>query len=160
MSESTMELLPSWFNLCGSQTGLQGPGGSPTLSSLPPPQLQPPGWQADGLLPKLLHDLSDPGHVGFAKCEVTPCGPHVIANHAVLGGCSEAFGLCCDHILSRVQEAPVIPIVGCGKENQGRLRAALANANPASPPPRPAPWARERLSGWQRGILAPADANS
>lgn len=97
-------------------------GRSPALSSLPPPQLQPPGWQADGLLSELLHDLSDPGQVGFAEREVALRGPHVIADHAVLSGRGETFCLGCDHILSRVEEAPVIPIAGCEKET-GELRA-------------------------------------
>lgn len=91
-------------------------GRSPTLPPLPAPQLRPPGWQADGLLPELLHDLSDPGQVGFAEREVAPRGPHVVADHAGLGGRGETFRLSCDHILSRVQEAPVIPIAGCEKE--------------------------------------------
>lgn len=99
-------------------------GRSPALSSLPPPQLQPPGWQADGLLPELFHDLPDPRQVGFAECEVALSGPHVIADHAVLGGGGEPFRLGCDHILSGVQEAPVIPIAGC-EEKGGEFRAVL-----------------------------------
>lgn len=99
-------------------------GRSPALSSFPPPQLQPPGWQADGLLPELLHDLSDPGQVGFAECEVALCGPHVIADYAVLGGRGETFCLGRDHVLSGVQKAPVIPITGCEKK-AGEVRAAL-----------------------------------
>lgn len=98
--------------------------GSPALSSLPAPQLQSPGWQADRLLPELLHDLSDPGQVGFAEREVAACGPHVVADHAVLGGRGETFRLGCDRILSGVQEAPVIPIAGCEKQAEG-FRAAL-----------------------------------
>lgn len=97
---------------------------SPTLSSLPPPQLLPPGGQADRLLAELLHDLSDSGQVGFAEREVAPRGPHIIADHAVPGRRGETFCLGCDHILTRVQEAPVIPITGCEKK-AGELRAAL-----------------------------------
>lgn len=107
-----MELQPRRFNLQGSGHDSRV-GRSPALSSLPPLQLQPPGWQADGLLSELLHDLSDPGQVGFAEREVALRGPHVIANHAVLSGRGETFCLGCDHILSRVEEAPVIPVAGC-----------------------------------------------
>ena len=91
-------------------------GTSPALPSLPPAQFQPPGWQADGLLPKLFHDLPDPGQVGFAESEVTPCGPHVVADHAVLGGRGEPFRFGRDHVLPGVQEAPVVPIAGCEKK--------------------------------------------
>jgi hypothetical protein len=98
VSKSTTELLLGWVSL-----RLKCPGESRTLSSLPSPQLQPPGGQTDRLLPKLRHDLSDPCQVGLAENEVTSCGPHVIADHAVLGRDSIAFRLGRDHIFSRVQ---------------------------------------------------------
>lgn len=59
VSESSTELRPAWFNLQGSGcVSSVGGQGSPALSSLPAPQLQSPGWQADRLLPELLHDRS------------------------------------------------------------------------------------------------------
>lgn len=71
-----------------NQDGLicRGPGhdsrvGGHPLSRLSAPQLQPPGWQADrAAFSELLHDLSDPGQVGFAEREVALRGPHVIAD--------------------------------------------------------------------------------
>lgn len=135
-------------------------GRSPALSSLPPLQLQPPGWQADGLLSELLHDLSDPGQVGFAEREVALRGPHVIANHAVLSGRGETFCLGCDHILSRVEEAPVIPVAGCEKKT-GELRAVPSNNDTNQPCySKTSLLARERPGDRQCGIRAPANANS
>lgn len=87
-----------------------------------------------------MHDLSDPGQVGFAESEVALSGPHVIANHAVLGGRGETFRLGCDNILSGVQEAPVIPVTGCEKK-QRNSEQLLSNAETTSPViPQPAPW--------------------
>lgn len=109
--------------ICRGPGPVSSVGRSPALPSLPPPQLQPPGWQADGLLPELFHDLPDPGQVGFAEGEVALRGTHVIADHAVLGGRGESFRLGSDHVLAGVQEAPVIPIAGC--EEKGREFRAI-----------------------------------
>lgn len=102
----------------------RGSGQSPSLPPPSSPQLQPAGWQAERLLPKFLHDLPDPGQVGFAQREVAASGPHVVANHAVLCRCREAFCLGRHYVLSRVQEAPVIPVAGCGE----RTRAAQSGS--------------------------------
>lgn len=129
--------------ICGGLGCVSSAGRCPSLPSLPPPELQPPGWQADRLLPELLHDLSDPGQVGLAESEVALSGPHVIANHAVLGGRGETFRLGCDNVLSGVQEAPVIPVTGCEKK-QRHSEPLFSNAETTSPViPRPAPGQRE-----------------
>lgn len=101
---------------------LKCPRGSPTLPPLSSSQLQAPGGEVDRLLPKRLHDFSYPSQVCLAEYEVTPSGSHVVADHAVLGGGDKALCLCGDHVFTRVQEAPVIPIAGW-EEKAGDLRA-------------------------------------
>lgn len=131
--------------LCKSLGRVSDVQGSPVLPSLSAPQPRPPGGHADGLLPKLLHDLPDPGQVGLAEREVALRGAHVVADHAVLGGGGEALGLGRDHVFARIQEAPVIPVAGC-EEKPGRLRAVLVYTNtrgrfqgcPGGEPRRPA----------------------
>lgn len=92
----------------------------PPLPS-PRPLPQPPRRQAQGLLPKLPHDLLDPGQVGLGDGEVAAGGPHVVAHLAGLGGGSVALGLDAHHVLARVEETPVIPISSWrGKKNVGK----------------------------------------
>lgn len=92
------------------------------LPPLPPPRPlpQPARRQAQGLLPKLPHDLLDPRQVGLGDGEVAAGGPHVVAHLAGLGGGGVALGLDAHHVLARVEEAPVIPVSSWwGKKNVG-----------------------------------------
>lgn len=80
------------------------------LLPLPGPLPEPAHGQADGLLPKLPHDLLDPRQVGFGDGEVAPGRPHVVADFAGLGGGGVALRLHAHHVFPRVEKAPVIPI--------------------------------------------------